>query len=313
MQKAKTSPPSRRIGVLLFDQFSNHCLANAVEPLRAANGIAGRPLFGWQFLTLDGRPVVSSSGLPVTPHGALRDAAGDELFVVSSYGHRKQMTPSALRGLAAAARRFETVVGMDTGAWLMAAAGLLDRRCATIHWDELTAFAEAFPDVEVREDRFVIDGDRVTCGGVTTTFDLILHMIDERHGSMLRLEVAALFMHGERSQLSEPGVRMTGAQKLDAAAALMRRNIEVPLSVDRIARQVGLSRRGLEVLFVRATGTSPAAVYRAIRLREARRLVEQTTHGIAEIATRSGYQDASAMTRAFRREFGTTPRRIRNG
>ncbi len=309
-------PPEtpQEIGVLLFDGFSNHCLANAVEPLRAANGFARKTLYRWTFLTIDGEQAVSSSGLPVMPAGRLGDhPGGDFLFLLPSYGFRAQTTPAMLRSLRAAAGRFRTLVGMDTGAWLMAAAGLLDGCRATIHWDELTALAEAFPDLDVTEDRFVIDGNRITCGGVTTTFDLILELIRQRHGAPLRLEVAALFMHGERSHPTDPALRMTGQQTVDAAVALMRRNIETPLTVARIGARLGLGQRRLETLFAQHLGAAPRTVYRRLRLHEARRLVERASMSVAEIATRCGYVDASAMTRAYRREFGVPPRAHRTG
>ncbi len=304
-----TTLKTQEIGVLLFDGFSNHCLANAVEPLRAANGFARRTLYRWTFLTIDGQRAVSSSGLPVMPAARLADQpGGDFLFVLTSYGFRAQMTPASLRALRAAARRFKTLVGMDTGSWLLAEAGLLEGRRATIHWDELTALSETFPDLDVTEDRFVIDGDRITCGGVTTTFDLILDLIHRHHGATLRLEVAALFMHGERSHPTDPALRMTGQQTVDAAVALMRRNIETPLTVAEIGKRLDLGQRRLETLFARHLGTPPRTVYRRLRLHEARRLVERASMSVAEIATRCGYVDASAMTRAYRKEFGAPPR-----
>jgi AraC family transcriptional regulator, carnitine catabolism transcriptional activator len=305
----QTSKPCR-VGVLLFERFSNHCLANAVEPLRAANGFAGRSLYDWTFLSVDGARVTSSSGLPVQPDGTLaRHPGGDLLLVMPSYGFRDHATPATLRALRSAARRFGALVGMDTGAWLLAAAGLLGGRRATIHWDEMTAMAERFPEVEVVDARFVIDGDRITCGGVTTAFDLMLALIEARHGPMLRLEVAGLFQPGARaSGVPEPA---TGRRGVDRAVAAMRRSLEAPLPIARIAAEAGLSQRALEHAFRAALGRTPQAVYRSLRLREARRLVTGTGMSVAEIADRCGYADASAMTRAFRDEFAVAPRDLR--
>ena len=307
-----SSPPRcRDVGVLLFDRFSNHCLANAVEPLRAANTFAGRTLYRWTYLSVDGARVTSSSGLPVEPHTTLaRHPGGDFLFVMPSYGFREQAHPATLRALRSAAGRFGTLVGLDTGAWLLAAAGLLAGRRATIHWDELTAMAERFPDVEVEDARYVIDGDRMTCGGVTTAFDLVLAMIEAHHGPMLRLEVAALFQPGEVVPRAHR-LRPTPRGAVDAAVAAMRRNIETPLPLGQIAASAGLTQRALEAAFRNALGQAPQAVYRGLRLRHGRRLVLETAMSVAEIAARCGYADASAMTRAFRAEFGVSPRQMR--
>jgi len=296
----------RSVGVLLFDQFSNHCLANAIEPLRAANTLSRRRLYHWRFLGIDGAPVLSSSGLPVTPEGTLsRAAGGDLLFVMPSYGFRAHAGPATLRALRAASRRFKVLAGLDTGAWLLAAAGLLDGRQATIHWDERGALAEAFPEVDVRAERFVIDGNRMTCGGVTTAFDLVLALIHGHHGSMLALEVASLFMPGMPAIAAD--LPPTAARQVQAAVALMRAHLETPLPIPALATRLGLGQKALGRLFHAELGRTPQAVYRTLRLREARRLAEHSRHGIAEIATRCGYADAAAMTRAFRAEFGTTP------
>jgi transcriptional regulator GlxA family with amidase domain len=305
-------PPPRDIGVLLFEGFSNFCLANAVEPLRAANTFAGRPVYRWELLTVDGGPAVSSSGLPVTPHQRLsQHRGGDALFLLPSYGFLDHGRPDVLRALRAAATRFRTVVGLDTGAWLMAAAGLLAGRRATIHWDEIENMAEAFPDIEVTDDRYVIDGNRITCGGATTAFELVLELIRREHGAMLRVEVAALFMHGEPIRETDPVFRPSRSARLDAAVAQMRRNLERPLPIPEIAAGVGLSQRAFEGLMRRTLGLSPVTVYRKLRLSHARRLLQQTGLAIPEIAIRSGYGDASAFARAFRAEFGQTPSTLR--
>lgn len=310
MQSWNEKDPAWQVDVLLFDHFSNHCLANAIEPLRAANTLSRKSLYRWRFLGIDGAPVQSSSGLPVTPEAALRHVdGGDCLIVMPSYGFRAHASVACLHALRAAARRYGMLVGMDTGAWLLAAAGLLDGRRATIHWDEIGTLAETFPEVEVISDRFTIDGNRLCCGGVTTAFDLILHLIGEQHGSMLALEVAALFMHGTREHASQ--YRATPDAAVHAVVSLMRRNIEAPLPIPEIAARAGLSRKRLETLFRDRLRMTPQTVYRAIRLREARRLAEYSRQSISEIASRCGYDDATAMTRAFRSEFGCTPTSLR--
>ena len=154
----KNDAAAQQVDVLLFDAFSAHCLANTVEPLRAANTYAGRPAYAWRFLTLDGRPAVSSSGMEVTAHGRLADCRGDMLIAMPSYDFLRHATPATARALRSAARRYGTLAGFDTGAWLLAGAGLLNGHRATIHWEELGRFAEEFPAIETERARRVIDG-----------------------------------------------------------------------------------------------------------------------------------------------------------
>nr|WP_229666002.1 GlxA family transcriptional regulator [Wenxinia marina] len=307
-------PNAKSVVVLLFPDFSNHCLANAIEPLRGANTLARRTAWIWQFVSVDGAPVRSSSGLPVQPEGRLADhPGGDLLLVMPSYGFEGHATPACLAALRGAARRFDALAGLDTGSWLLAAAGLLTGRRATIHWDELDRFAEAFPEVSVVDDRFVVDGDRLSCGGTTTTLELMLTLVEREGGPMLALDVAALFMHGERDPRLDPSLRVPPDRLVRAAVALMRRNVEAPLPVAELARRLGLSQRALEAQFAAAMGRGPRSVYASVRLGTARRLAEQTTLSVAEIAARVGYANASAMTRAFRAEFGAPPRTMRRG
>lgn len=297
----------KSIGIVLFPGFSNLNLANAVEPLRAANDLSGRRLYAWRYLGLTDAPIRSSSGLPVTPDGVLSDARGDVLIACPSYGHEALCTPHCLRSLRAAAARFPVMAGLDTGAWLLAAAGLMDGHAVTCHWDVLDQLAETFPQVQVSDARFVVDGARISSGGATTTLELMLHLIEVDHGADLAQEVASLFMHGEgRAQLPP-----LAHPRMQAAAALMRRHLENPLPVPELARRLGLSQRSIEQAFRAAGQTTPAKLYQSIRLREARRLVRGTPLSVAEIATRTGYSDPTAMTRAFKAAFDTTPRAMR--
>lgn len=267
--------------------------------------LARRRLYHWQFLTLDGASVTSSSGLPVLPDARLADhPGGDMLFVLPSYDHLRHVTPETTRALRAASRRFSLLAGMDTGSWILAEAGLLDGYQATIHWDEIDEFLEQFPEITTLDARIVIDRDRASCGGAMTAFDLVQELIEKAHGPALRLEISSLFMHGEPAG---GGAAPTGSSLVDAAVALMRRNLETPLLIPAVARSLGCTQRSLETRFKHKLGHGPRHIYRRLRLLAARRMLEQTGRSIAEISVCSGYVDASAMTRAYGQEFGETP------
>ncbi|WGI21786.1 helix-turn-helix domain-containing protein [Amylibacter sp. IMCC11727] len=301
----KSETGTVRVGVLLFDQFSNHCLANAVEPLRAANDLTGSSVFEWAFLSMDGAPVKSSSGMEIAASGRLFQHSGDLLFVMPSYGYRAHSDTLSWAGLRMAAQRYGAIVGFDTGAWLMAAAGLLDQRRATIHWEELDAFAEAFPDVDVVRERHVMDGDRITCTGGMAAFDLVVELIADLKGEALRQDVRTLFMSGGRDGVAPKD------RPVAQAISVMQAHLETPLAIADLARHVGLSQKALEGRMKAALGATPRQVYRRQRMVLARKLVLETTLSVAEISVRCGYQDATALTRAFQVEFGTSPRALR--
>ncbi|MEM9426336.1 MAG: GlxA family transcriptional regulator [Pseudomonadota bacterium] len=311
-QWTKDANGTEDVTILLFPRFSNHCLANTVEPLRAANELLDRDAYRWRFVTPDGAAVTSSSGLPVLPEGALADhPGGDTLFVVASYDAPALATPATKRALRAAAKRFRVLAGLDTGSWLLAHAGLLDGHRATIHPAELTAFSEAFDTIDAVTDRFVRDGDRITCGGAMTAFDLVLDMLRRRHGEALRLDVAAFFL--------EPSVRpaplllthQVTSPLLASTLATMFAEIETPVAIPALANRLGVSDRTLARAFLAEFGAPPAAVYRRLRLSVARDYARAGRMPVSEIAVRCGYRNAAAMTRAFTREFGIPPTAFR--
>ncbi|MGR3761149.1 GlxA family transcriptional regulator [Roseobacteraceae bacterium NS-SX3] len=307
----KASAAPQQVDVLLFDDFSGHCLANTVEPMRAANTLAGRKVYAWRFLTVDGGTAASSAGMEVTAHARLAECSGDMLIAMPSYRYRRLASETLKRALRAAARRYAVMAGFDAGAWLLAAAGLLEGHRATIHWEELPGFAEDFPEVEAQRLRHVQDGNRITCSGALAAFELMLDLIAQRHGQALRLEVAALFMSPEATGPKD--AILARAKPVARAVAVMQENLEAPLTVDEVARRTGRSRKDLERRMKAELGATPQAVYRRLRLIQARKLVLETDMSVAEIALRSGYGDPSALTRAFRAEFSATPRVLRQG
>lgn len=304
----KTAGTSESIALLLYPGFSNHCLANAVEPLRAANEFLGRSYYKWKFVSLEGERVTSSSGLPVMPEGQLSDHPGcDDLFVLAGYDVQSYASDRTTRALQSACGRFDRIVGMDTAPWLLAQAGLLTGKTATIHPLERVRFSEAFPDVDVVSDRFVVDGSVMTCGGATTAFELILDMIMGSHGEALKLDVSSMFLDASLDPTASVAPQAARSPKLAAALARMSDNIEAPLPIAEIARTAEMSQRNLARLFQKELGATPQQVYRHVRLSTAREYAQHSHFSISEIALRCGYKNASAMTRAFVAEFGTTP------
>ena len=296
---------------LLFDRFSNQVLANALEPLRAANTFLSTPAYAWKIVTRDGAAVQSSAGMTVVPDSALDPTdRGAALIVLPSYGYRALATDALSRQLRAASTRYDTMIGLDGGAWLLATAGLLEAKRATIHYDEIEAFSEAFPQVDIVRQRWVDDGDRLTASGAVTAFELMMHLIAHRHGTALTLRIAALFSAPDATT-SGPLEPPSGDRRIRRALAEMEANIEMPLPLAEISKRAGCRQRDLERRFNQAFGAPPRKVYQRIRLNAARNLVEDTTLSLSEVATRSGYDNGAAFSRAFRETFGLSPRAAR--
>jgi transcriptional regulator GlxA family with amidase domain len=324
MAKSETSPifasdaDTLRLTMLVFSGASIMCVASAIDPLRAANRIAGRTVFDWTLVSSDGEPAVTTSGLPVAVSRRFDPAVKtDVLVAVGGFGTRHETAPQLIAGFRRVAKSARAVGGVEAGGWLLGRAGLLDGRAATTHWEDLEDFAASFPNADVRPDRYVIDGPVFTTGGASPTFDLMLHLVRSRLGMAVALDVASVFIYDQARAAADaqPLVslgRLDGYDpRLAQAIRLMESHVDVPLTVSAIARRVGLSARALELLFGRAIDESPGAYYLRLRLNAARRLVLDTAEPMADIAARTGFSSASAFSRAFAGAFGQPPARMR--
>ncbi|MCV2866046.1 GlxA family transcriptional regulator [Albidovulum sediminicola] len=303
---------SLRVSILLFDDFSNMVLSCLMEPLRVVRDQAGIDL-RFEVMTPDDRPVTSSSGLRVTPDAALATAARPDLcLLIGGDRFREAAVDPALWRHLRPARTADLVIAADTGAWLMAAAGLLDGCRATLHWHLLEEFGEVFPSVTVSPDRHVRDGALWTCGSAATGLDLILAFIRERFGPAAAFEAESMFLHDGARQASDPrfgpGLRGRSSDRLRKVVARMAATLEAPPSLAELAHAANLSERSLNRLFQRELGQSPARYLQSLRLARARDLASHTDLGLDQIALRCGFSSASALSRAFKHRTGRSIR-----
>ncbi len=306
---SNTHAAPQKIAILLFDRFSNLCLANCLEPMRAANTFAGRAAYEWRFYTPDGDLVRSSSDLPVMPDASIDQMPRcDTLIVMASYAHLRHDTGQTRRLLRAAAQRARVVIGFDSGTWLMASAGLLDGYQATLHADLHEAFSERFHEVDLQSSGHVIDRNRITCAGAMTAFGLMHRLIGGHLGQSIATDIEALFLAKDAPAQPTLAARDPVVKR---ALAEMRAQLETPLSLAQLARRLGTSPKTLARRCEAAMGTSPGRIYQHIRLSAAHQMVTEGTASIAEIAVRCGYENPSALTRAFKARFGVPPQALR--
>lgn len=309
-----------KVTMLVFSGSSIMCVASAIDPLRAANRVSGETLFDFRLVSMTGEPAITTCGLPVAVGGAFDpDEAADMLVVIAGFGTQGYATSKLLGGLRRAARKARAVGGVEAGTWLVARAGLLDGRAATTHWEDMEDFTAAFPDIDVRPDRYVIDGPMFTCGGASPTFDLMLHLVRERLGMATALDVASVFIY-DQSRAATDAQPLVSLGRLDGydprlaqAIRLMEAHVDQPLTIAAIARRAGVTARTLENIFRHSIGETPGAYYLRLRLSAARRLVVDTRVSMAEIAERTGFSSAAIFSRSFSRAFGSAPVRLRRG
>lgn len=309
------------LGFLIFPGFPMSCLTSAIEPLRAANEIAGQQAFVWQLISEDGARVDSSAQVGFDPDLALNDAKDlDYMFLLSS-PLCVLKTPETTNGhLRRMARHGASMGGVSGGVFPLARTGLLDGHACSVHWCYEAAFAAEFPDLRMTGEVINIDRDRYTVSGAAAAFDLMLHLIEGRLGQNVATEVACWFQH---PQMRGQGVRqkvpaVQGAVTADMLPGAVARaidifalHIEEPCAVAEVARMVGLSARQLERCFKAATGQNPSQYYRTMRLNAARQMVLYSKDTMTQIALAVGYATTTPMVRHYRSAFGISPQQDR--
>jgi transcriptional regulator GlxA family with amidase domain len=305
---------STRFAFLTLPNYSMIAVANAVEPLRMANSLAGVHAYEWAIASLDGAPVPASNGLSLSPTLALADVGRvDVVFVCGGIEVRQAVSAPLLAALRRINEQRVPLGALCTGGYALARAGLLDRYRATIHWENLSALREEFPRVLISDQLFTIDRNRFTCSGGVAPLDLMLHLIEIKLGGAVAQRVSEQFIvdriRGDTERQYVPLRAQVGVahQSLIRVAELMEANIERPLSLERIARETGLSRRQIERLFRRHLNCVPKRYYLEMRLKRARELLLQTAMPIMDITTACGFQSPPHFSKCYRNQFGHPP------
>lgn len=311
------SSESLDIDLLVLPETNLILLASVIEPLRAANRIAGRDLYRWRLFTPEGAPIETTSRVSVSALGAFQpQREARPLFVLASYDWKRSATSALRMQLSQTARHRSMIAGIESGTWLLAEASLLDNTTVTTHWEDFEEFTAAYPQVRCVQERFVIDGKRMTSSGSLPTVDLMLEVIRRRQGYSLALEVGRLFSYQQVAPSRTDGVAAAGLDIRDPRVAqavrMMEDNIEQPLVLSRLARRIGVSARHLQSLFQENFGAPPHEHYLALRLNAARRRVIETKASFADIAAATGFNSASAFSRSYRANFSESPTATRS-
>lgn len=308
----------RRFVFVLLDNFTLLCFSAAVESLRIANRMSDQTLYEWVVAGEGGDTITCSAGAAFKLDMDLEELRRDDTLVIcGGINVQGATTKKVLNWLRREARRGLKVAGLCTAAYTVAKAGLLDGKRATIHWENHDSFLEEFEEVELTKSVFVVDGNRMTTAGGTSSIDLMLKIIADDHGERLANEVADQLIYSsirtdqDTQRLSVPtriGVRHP---KLSQVIQMMESNIEEPISPSTLARDVGMSTRQLERLFRRYLNRSPKRYYMELRLQKARNLLMQTDMTVINVALACGFASPSHFSKCYRAHYNTTPYRER--
>jgi transcriptional regulator GlxA family with amidase domain len=319
---AKVRPRPRRVaviafpGVQLLDVTGPLEVFGATERYLALNKPGARG-YAPEILAERAGPVLSSSNIGIVATGRLprRPADFDTVLVAGGGGVKQAMTRRPLlTWLVRAQKDVRRLGSVCTGAFVLAAAGLLRGRRAVTHWESCRALEERFPGVTVERDALYLrDRGIVTSAGVTAGMDLALALVEEDHGREVSLAVArqlVLFLYrpGGQSQFS-PQLRGQLAERapIREVQSFITAHPDEDLSVAALAKRAALSPRQFARLFKAEVGLTPARFVESARLEVARRKLESTREAVGEIAARAGFGSAESLRRRFRDRLSLTP------
>lgn len=308
------SHETRTLGLLLIDGFALMSYASVIEPYRAANVLAGRTLYRWAHISVDGRPARASNGAPIIADQRVGDPIEwDTLIVFAGGDPHRAADPATIAWLRQAALTGATIVGVSAGPWLLARAGLLDGHRATLHWEHWPAFVEAFPMVTPEPGLYVIDRRRVTCAGGMAGMDLAVELIERQHGHELAARISDWFIHSEPRGADKPQ-RLTlraryaiADDRILRVLAAMEASVEEPMARSALAKTAGLSVRQLERRFAGLIGETIGRHFVRIRLDSARHLLRTTRLSITDVGIACGFRSSSHFSRSYLGRYGISP------
>lgn len=324
---SKTPPHAKseaklRVGFLLIPRFTLTAFAGFVDALRLAadEGDRSRPLlFRWDILDVGGGASVASCGASVSPTAALESPESyDYLVVVGGLLHGGQRVPAVLMAfLREAAAKNVKLVGLCTGSFVLARAGLLKGHLACLSWFHREEFVAEFPECRVVSNQmFVVDRDRLTCAGGTSVVHLAAYLIEKAIGRAGAVKALRIMLEEQPlpSRTLQPedvlSVRSTDSV-VHKAMLLLEQQVHASLPIEQLCEPLGIGRRQLERRFQRDVGLSPAEYRQKLRLERARWLLQHTDLDVIEVALECGFQDSAHFARLVRKSLGVSPREVR--
>lgn len=307
-----------KVGIVPIDGFALMSYAATVEPLRAANVLSGETLYDVTAVQIDAVAAQSSSQDILPTQIPYKDTAQFDLVLLIGAGNALEYKNAHLANwLRSLSRQGVQIGGVSAGPVFLARHGLLDGRRMTVHWEHSDYLKEIVPDSIVEPSLYVIDRDRMTCGGGTAPIDLMLALISNHHGQRLAQLVGDWFLHTsirpsagpQRASLSARYNTVNGS--VLAAIEAIETHMANPLNLNDLSKIAGTSPRQLTRLFIDNVALTPIAFGRKVRLSKAKTLLQTAALSISDIALMTGFSSAAHFSTRYAEEFGHPPSEVR--
>lgn len=307
--------PYHRVATVIGESVSIFEMAVACEVF----GIDRHEIAGWnyvnQVVTCNPRAIPAGNGLLVAPQGGLEALADADTIIIAGWERPdRYVEPELVEAVQAAHARGARLASVCTGAFVLAAAGLLDGRRATTHWMYADEMKRRFPAVHVDPAGLYVDEDRIlTSAGTAAGIDMCIHMVRLDLGAEAATKVARRMVvpphrdGGQAQYVQAPVPRCADDDPLGPVLAWMVENLGEQLTVDNLAARAGLSARTFARRFVEVTGSTPLQWLLAQRVLHARSLLEVSDLSIEEVSHRCGFSTAAGLRAHFQRVVGATP------
>ncbi len=319
-----------KVTVLMADQCSSTSVAATLEFIETANvlhryAMRGpgpqvqdrEPLFAVETASQDGKDVVCTGGLRLSPSTAMHAVSKPQLVIVPGFMFNILGVLPSLGGMVQWLQQQHQqgcyIASMCTGAFVVAEAGLLDGRCATTHWAFSEQFARRFPQVKLQTERTVTDDGQILCsGGSTSGSDLLLHLIRKFGSPQLAAECAKKLLVDMAVRSQTPYATTTFKKNHTDAEILkiqiwLERHIASAVVLEQVAQVFGLSMRNFIRRFKQATDQTPIQYLQNLRIEKAKLLLESSQQAFEQITLRVGYEDSNSFRRLFRERVGLSP------
>lgn len=322
VEEGMTASAKLRVGFILGRSFTLSAFALFADTLRLASDEldhSGRVTADWQVLASSRNMIRSSCGVQIAPTSDFVDPASLDYIVVVGglLSVENPVDAQTIGYLHRAANANVPLIGLCTGTFILAAAGLMKQHKCCVSWLHAREFQERFPDHAVVSERlFNLDRYRGSCAGGSSAADMAAYIVrnsisvaaEKNALEVLQIDQARPPSHLQARRTS---VGEVGDVRIRATLMIMEQNLHKRLSIEALADKAGIGRRQLERLFREKTGKSPALTYKLLRLRHAKSLVAKTDASMLNIALDAGFESPSHFTRAFKSVHGQTPSELR--
>lgn len=313
----------KKITILAFDSAPATTITGPMDVFQfagrffnAASGVPAAPLFEVEVVTPTGSPVQCSNNIAISPHRAMSEVTETDIILISAVWDIETTLvrqKKAIRWLQDHYGRGANIAGLCTGAFILAATGLLNGKDATTHWGVTDLFNQLYPEVNLKPERLITDaGDLFCSGAFNACLDLALYLVAKFVGYEVAVQSSKALIH-DIGRVSQTPYMCFNFQKnhndepIMKAQRLMEKEFNTPFDIERLAQQNGMSRRNFERRFKNATGDTPLGYLQRVRVEEAKKILETEDKSFDEISYRVGYEDSSFFRKIFIKHAGLRP------